>query len=111
MSLVELARRYVAVSDELEVIRGEIRAAVLNGAGDSAPVPFVAARLRPGPHPKAAAAEQAIVALLEKEPGLKTSAIAKATGSPAVTVQDRLRRLRKRGAIAGSGTEGWRTTA
>ena len=31
--LVELARRYVALSDQLEAVRGEIARAVLNGAG------------------------------------------------------------------------------
>jgi hypothetical protein len=31
--LVELARRYVSLSDELEVVRGEIARTVLNGAG------------------------------------------------------------------------------
>jgi hypothetical protein len=31
--LVDLARRYVALSDQLEAVRGEIARAVLNGAG------------------------------------------------------------------------------
>jgi hypothetical protein len=34
--LVELARRYVALNDELEAVRGEIKRVVLNGAGDAA---------------------------------------------------------------------------
>jgi hypothetical protein len=114
--LVELARRYVACNDELEVLRGELRKAVLNGGGTPEAARPTGAE-RPGvkgsqsSHSKAAAAEQAIVELLGKEPGLKTGAIAAATGAPAVTVQDRLRRLRRRGAIAGSGTEGWRATS
>ena len=37
--------------------------------------------------------------LLQHQPGTKTGAIAQATGSPVVTVQDRLRRLRQRGAV------------
>ena len=44
--LVGLARRYVALSDELESIRGEIAKAVLNGGDPSAP--FVNAQRRGG---------------------------------------------------------------
>ena len=43
--------------------------------------------------------------LLQHQPGTKTGAIAQATGSPVVTVQDRLRRLRQRGDGDGRGRE------
>jgi hypothetical protein len=38
--LVELARRFVELSDELETVRGEIKRAVLNGAGERPEIPF-----------------------------------------------------------------------
>jgi hypothetical protein len=41
--LVELARRYVSLSDQLESVRGEIAKAVLNGGGGN-----------PEPHPTSA---------------------------------------------------------
>jgi hypothetical protein len=109
--LVELARRYVAVFDELEGLRGEIRKAVMNGEGGEAEVPFSSAvRRRPGGG-AAEQAEQAILELLRDQPLMATGAIARATGAKAVTVQDRLRRLRKRGAISGGGSSGWTAVA
>jgi hypothetical protein len=107
--LVELARRYVAVSDELAVIRGEIRKAVLNGgAGEEPQIPFTRpARVSGGVQRPAKEAEGAIVELLKEQPWLGTSAIAKALGAKVVTTQDRLRRLKKRAKCrAGAATVG-----
>ena len=111
--LVELARRYVACSDELEALRGEIRKAVLNGVGgEDRAAPFTRpARVLSGVQRAnlvgAQAAEARIVELLKERPSLKTGAIAAATGSNVQTTADRLKRLRKRGAIGGGGVDGW----
>lgn len=111
--LVELARRYVALSDELKTIRDGIKRAVLNGSGpkENPPPPV---RLAGGPHPKAveaAKAEKAIIALLQASPGLKTSELAKSSGAKKSTVAERLRRLKMRGQVEGGGDEGWRASA
>lgn len=105
--LVDLARKFVELSEEIEEVRAGIKRAVLNGAD---PGPF--SPVRRGPAGKATQqAEQAIVKLLREQPSLKTAAIAKATGAPTVTVQDRLRRLKARGEVEGGGTNGWQATA
>jgi hypothetical protein len=109
--LVELARRYVAVSDELEVIRGEIRKAVLNGGGTpEAARPTRAER----PGRQAAQAEKAetqILELLRATPNLGTAALVRATDARGSTVSERLRRMKAKNLVQGGGAEGWRVTA
>jgi hypothetical protein len=114
--LIELARRYVACADELESLREQIKLALVNGAGEAAPGPFVQARSNPGGSQPANArateeAKAAIVQLLKDQPGLGTSAIAQALGARVDTTTGRLKTLRTRGAIVGGGREGWRATA
>ena len=53
----------------------------------------------------------AIVELLREQPGLGTSAVATATNAKVGTVTERLKRLRLRGAVEGSGVAGWRLAA
>jgi hypothetical protein len=113
--LVELARRYVALSDQLEAVRGEIARAVLNGPGGEPVRPIQPARSAGGgQHPNAIAAAEAereIVELLRATPGMGTTAIAKATGSKASTTIERLRRLKARGQVQGGGDDGWQAVA
>lgn len=107
--LVDLARRFVELSDELETVRGEIKRAVLNGAGENRPF---SPAVRQRPAGKAAEeAEKAIVKVLEDKPNLGTSALAKATSASVNTTKERLKRLRAKGTVTGGGAEGWRTTA
>jgi hypothetical protein len=98
--LVELARRYVSLSDQLESVRGEIAKAVLNGAG---PNPTQPARASGGSQAQkmamAAAEEAKIAELIKTTPGMRTSQIAKQTHSKANTVTQRLQRMRDRGEI------------
>jgi hypothetical protein len=99
--LVELARRFVACNDELESLREQIKLAVVNGAGEAAPGPFVGARSRPGAHPnalKAAEPEGRILELLKAGP-LRAAEIAAAMAAKQSTTSERLRRLRQRGLI------------
>ena len=44
---------------------------------------------------------------LKGRPGLRSSEIAQATGSVVVTVQDRLRRLKRRGEVQSGARGGW----
>lgn len=109
VGLVELARKFVRLSDELEAVRGEIARAVLNGAGpqENPPPPV---RSSGGSHPNAIAAkeaEQAIIEVLRSSPGMGTAAVARATDSKVNTTAQRLARLRDRGMIAGGGGGGW----
>jgi hypothetical protein len=111
--LVELARRYVSLSDELESVREQIKREVLNGAGEIPQAPFVRAE-RPGAkgpqHPsalKAAAAEAKMLDLIRASPGMGTTALAKAAGSKTSTTIERLRRMRERGEVVGGGADGW----
>jgi hypothetical protein len=103
--LVVLARRYVALSDQLEAVRGEIAKAVLNGGGGEPVRPTRPARAPGGGqsnHPNAQAAAQEetkIIALLKDQPGLRTTQIAKATESKVNTTTQRLARMRDKGAI------------
>jgi hypothetical protein len=106
--LVDLARRFVELSDKLETVRGEIKRAVLNGAGDNPP--FSPAPVRRPSGKAAAEAERSIVKLLREQPAMRTAELAKATGAPVVTTQDRLRRLKARGEVEGGGTSGWQVT-
>jgi hypothetical protein len=65
---VELARRYVSLSDELESVREQIEREVLNGAREIPPAPFVRAE-RPGAkgpqHPSALNAAEAEAKMIE----------------------------------------------
>ncbi len=112
--LVDLARRYVALSDELEEVRDQIKRVVLNGSGDAARPPQPPVRRAPGgqaSHPntvKAAEVENGIVALLKDQPGLTTARIAAAMNAPTTTTVARLNRLKERGEIAGGGAGGYR---
>jgi hypothetical protein len=116
--LVDLARKFVELSEQVEATRGEIARAVLNREGPRAN-PIRAARpgvkgSRASHHAnavKGAAAEADLLERLKATPGLRTAALEKATSAPVVTVQDRLRRLRARGAVAGGGSGGWTATA
>jgi hypothetical protein len=129
--LVELAKQYVSLTAQLEEVRGEIRKCVLNGAGgDIIFRPPTAAR-RPAKaagktkakakpaHPDRATvmavarqAEEAIVALLRQNPGLRTSQIVEGTSSQrSSTVAERLKRLKQKGLVSGGGGEGWTATA
>jgi MarR family len=124
--LVELARRFVACSDELENLRSLIKLAVVNGeAGDKPDTPFVQARSKPGgsrrpkakgspmshPNALAAQAEAAIVALLKDRPGLRPSEIARATEAKRNTVTQRLQRLESKGLVAPAQGGGWAASA
>lgn len=107
--LVDLARRYVALSDELETVRGEIRRVMLNGAGD-APRPTQARSKPGGQHPNAIKAQkidQRILDLLKAQPGMKVGDLAKATSSKTSTTSERLRRMRERGSVAPAQDGGW----
>jgi len=113
-NLVDLARRYVELADELEGVRTEIKKVVMNGSGDHAPNPLFAApaparvhRARPGATPSTEVAEQTIIATLQSRPGLKTSEVAEAVGSPVTSTVHRLRRLREKGTLQGGGNAGW----
>ena len=119
--LVTLARKFVDLSDQLEAVRAEIAKAVLNGGGGATPkAPFVKAG-RPGrtgsqsQHPNAILAQQAesqIIELIKTTPGLKTTEIAKETGSKVNTTTQRLARMRERGLITrGDGGSGWAAAA
>ena len=85
--LVGLARRYVALSDELESVRGEIAKAVLNGSGGKPAHPISPARQASGgdKHPaavKAAAEEETILKLIQDRPGMRCAELArKETGA------------------------------
>jgi hypothetical protein len=112
VGLVELARKFVELSDELEAIRGEIKLAVLNGAGDSHR-PFVSVALRGGGD--AAGRER-------KRPSEQLLGFSR---SSRIAERGRLRSrwgrtpddggsaeaMRKRGEVAGGGYEGWRLAA
>jgi hypothetical protein len=106
-----LAERFVRLSSELEEVRaGMLAALTMNGAGEGRP--FVLARTEPGQRATVVAARAAEAAIIERlrERPMGTAELARVTGSPVVTVQDRLRRLRARGAISGGGSSGWVAT-
>ena len=119
--LVELARRYVSLSDQLETVQGEIKLAVLNGgAGERPAHPTPAGR--PGgtgsqpSHPNAILAQEAeakIIEVIKATPGLKTTEIANEMDAKVNTTTQRLQRLRDRGVIERlDGKEsGWQTAA
>jgi DNA invertase Pin-like site-specific DNA recombinase len=107
--LLGLAERFVRLSAELEEVRAEMRAALTNGAEETRPF-SPAARQKLGGK-EAQEAEQSILRLLEKEPGLGTAAIARAMDARVDTTTSRLKRLRTRGEIVGGGKDGWRVTA
>jgi hypothetical protein len=104
--LVDLARRFVALSDELEEVRGEIRMAVLNGGG--APHPQSPAVMSGGEQPKtqsdriakSQATDEAVMTLLRSNPGMKSSAIARALAANKATTSQRLERLAAKGQIS-----------
>ena len=112
--LVALAERFVRLSGELDATRDAMRRLLLNGAGDKPDTPFAKpVRSKPGgskqKHPHAiaaAAAEGKIIEVLRSTPGMKTTEIARATGSRTNTVSQRLARMRDRGAITGGGPRG-----
>jgi Winged helix-turn-helix DNA-binding len=114
--LVELARRYVAASDELESLRSEIRRAVMNGgaptaepkANPSSPAARRAAGQRHHPNAiQAAKIDQKVLDLLKATPGLKVGELAKATGLKTSTTSERLRRMRAGGSVAAVEGGGW----
>ena len=111
--LVELARQYVALSDQLETVRRQIKLAVMNG-GEMAKVPFVRAA-RPGEKSgsqqakaiAAAAAERKLLDLICQQPGTGTAALARSTGAKVNTSAERLKRMKLRGEVHGGGAVGW----
>ena len=115
--LVELARKFVALSDQLEAVRGQIARAVANGAAGEASHPTQPARSSGGTqskHPaaiKAAEAERAIIELLKATPGMGTTEIARATDSKTPTTVERLRRLQAKGVIERDASAGWAASA
>jgi hypothetical protein len=106
-----LAADFVRLSSELEATRAAMKRLLLNGGEGTPAGPFSrparVSGVQRANKVAAEAAERAIVELLRDQPSLKTGAIAAATGAPAVTVQDRLRRLKRRGEIRGGGVAGW----
>ena len=112
-NLVALARRYVALSDELESVRDEIKRAVLNGAGETPKAPFTPAAQRgdePPPSAKmidAAANEARIIETLRQTPGMGATALAVATSAKKSTTAERLRRLRAKGQVEAAESGGW----
>jgi Winged helix-turn-helix DNA-binding len=113
-NLVQLAEQFLRLSGELDATRDAMRRLLLNGAEEPPKTPSTmpgqsraGASIRTRERRKRP--EEKILELLQHQPGTKTGAIAQATGSPVVTVQDRLRRLRQRGAVTGGG--GWVATA
>jgi hypothetical protein len=119
--LVELARRYVALSDQLEVVRGEIAKAVLNGAGDAPHPPIPSgvslrgsSRTSGGMNPRAIAAanaEAAIIEALQSSPGMGTAGVARATNAKVNSTTERLRRLKQKGQVERSEGGGWQASA
>jgi hypothetical protein len=116
--LVTLAKRFVALSEELEAVRGEIRRCVLDGVEEAPVRPPIKPAGRKHPagqeHPaakKAAVVEAEIMALLRDKPGTGTAEVARATASKTSTTVERLRRLREKGMVTGGGGEGWTAVA
>jgi hypothetical protein len=108
--LVELARKYVTLSDSLEAVRSEIKRAVLNGGGEKPEIPFSrparpssgSKPAKPSKHPNALAAAEAeakIVALLRSTPGMRPVEIAKAMAARPNTILQRLQRMQERGQV------------
>jgi predicted Rossmann fold nucleotide-binding protein DprA/Smf involved in DNA uptake len=113
--LVELARKFVDLSDQLEATRGEIARAVLNGEGpreNPTPAPRPGVKGSQSSHPnaaKAAEAEETILNLLKTRP-MRMAEITAATESKQSTTSERLRRLRQRGLVVLAGGA-WAATA
>jgi DNA-binding transcriptional ArsR family regulator len=132
--LVDLATRFVALSAELDTIRAGMKRLLLNGGGGVEPPglerPTLARRLGEKKKPQAAnvkrrdakeqlqpqhpnalkakAAETQIFELLRAETdGMKTIDVARATGMPPTSVQNRLSRLQRAGLIERSADERW----
>ena len=131
VGLVELARRYVALSDELEAVRGEIRRAVINGGGGAPEVhPTLGGELpakakaaktsktTQSTHPsrdevwaRSKAADEAALELLRSQSGLKTGQIAAALQANKSTTGQRMQRLADRGMAARDDSGGWSATS
>jgi hypothetical protein len=116
-NLVELVRRFVRLSGELDLTRDAMRRLLLNGAGGPSVNPTPAGRpgaKRPqSSHPKAlpaVRAEETILELLRSSPGLRTAAIAKATAAQRSTTDERLKRLQAKGLVERDDV-GWRAPA
>ena len=110
--LVELARRYVTLSNQLEAVRGEIARTVANGAAGEASHPTQPARSSGGSqHPnalKAAEAEALIIERLKEQPGMGTAELARATDSKVNTTTERLKRMKVKGLIErDTASAGW----
>jgi hypothetical protein len=118
-NLVELARRFVRLSGELDLTRDAMRRLLLNGAGGASKNPTPAKRpgaKRPqSSHPKAlraAQVEETILKLLQSSPGNGTAAIAKLMAAQRSTTDERLKRLQAKGLIERDGPgAGWRAPA
>ena len=111
IGLVELARKFVALSAELEATRNAMRAALLDRSDGN---PTTAGST--GPHKKgmdreailaqSKAADGRVIALLRDKP-MRPSEIARATQGKLSTTRERLRRLQKRGVVEPA-ADGWR---
>jgi hypothetical protein len=118
-NLVELAQRFVRLSEELDVTRGAMKRLLLNGAGGPSENPTLARRpAGKGPQPSRPKAlrgqqvEEAIIRLLQTSPGMGTGAIARSTSAGRSTTVERLRRLQAKGVIERDGLgAGWRAPA
>lgn len=115
--LVELARQYVSLSEQLEGVREQIKHAVLNGGGGAVVTarPIQPAKKAGGSkssHPHVAAAAQAEAKILEliRDQPLRTAQIAKLTEAKVNTTIERLKRLRDKGMATSDGGE-WRASA
>jgi predicted transcriptional regulator len=102
--LVNLARRFVELSDELERVRSEIKRCVMNGSGDEPPHPTQRS-LRD----RARAADEQVVELLREKP-MRASEIVAAMNAKTSTISERLRRLKQKGLIEPA-ESGWQATA
>jgi hypothetical protein len=108
-----LAEKFVRLSTEIEETRTAMLACLTNGADPRPFSPAVRPRLGGRQKANVIAAREAEAQVIERlrERPMGTAELARATGAPVVTVQDRLRRLRSRGVIEGGGKDGWRVTA
>jgi hypothetical protein len=118
-SLVELAQRFIQLSEELNTTRDAMKRLLLNGAGASGENPTPVRRPgAKGPQtrrPKALRGlevEETIIGLLRSSPGMGTAAIARTTAAGRSTTVERLKRLQAKGRIERDGPgAGWRAPA
>jgi hypothetical protein len=111
--LVELAQRYITLSNEIEGVRDAMRRLLLNGAEGPKENPIQppvrrAGGSKPNRVTTQAEAENEVVALLKDQPGMTTARISEAMNCPATSTIARLNRLKEKGVVVGGGNEGYR---